>query len=214
MLKACRGSMMLAVIAGTMLAGGMARADDATDAKKAVENFVAAWQTGDAKAMRGTLVVTPAKEKDLTTILESVAAVSRMQRVAMEKFGVQASEQFSDGSEQFAARMKKVKEGPIKVTGDSAVLTIAPDETTRTRGGTLIIVKREGAWKIDGGSLFDITPALVNFSSKLTTIANQIAREINDNKYTAAVDAYHEFNTRYANAVRDAETPAESRPAK
>ena len=202
-----------------MVVVGVVRADEATEGggeagavKKGVEAFVTAWQSGDAKAMQEALVIPAGKEKDFETVLEAVAAISRLQKTAQEKFGNTATEYFANASEQFAARMKAIQEGTIKITGDSAVLTIAANEAAKTRGGTLVLVKKSGGggWKIDAGTLFDVTPSLVSSSKLLTTVADGIADEIKKNKYAAAVDAYQEFNARYAAALKTTtETPSE-----
>ena|GEM_PF-2641535 len=202
MRNAFRVVLMMAVVLGFV---GVAWADDAAEAKKGVEAFVTAWQAGDAKAMQETLVMPAGKEKDLGTILDAVASISRLQKAAKEKFGDSATEYFADASGQFAARMKAIKEGEIKVkvAGESVVLTIAPDEAAKTRGGTLVLVKKGGVWKIDGGTLFDITPSLVAMSKQLTAVADGITKEIADKKYAAAVDAYQAFQARYTAALKE-----------
>jgi hypothetical protein len=198
------------------LAAPMARADDATEAKKGVEGFVAAWKSGDGKAIRGTLVISPQREREIGTLVDSIASIARLQKAAADKFGSSATEFFADSSAQFDARLKSIKEGPIKITGESAILTIAADETAKNKGGTIILVKSGGAWKIDAASLFNMTPErqketaeVVAVAAKLIPITNQMTKEITEGKYAAAADAYQEFFTRYTTALKEGEGGAE-----
>jgi len=185
---------------------GVVRADEADAAKKGVETFVAAWQAGDGKAMREAVVVPAGKEEEFGMVLGAVASVSRLQKAAVAKFGTAATEYFADASEQFAVRMKAInKDGAIKVTGESAVLTIEADAATKTKGGTLVLVKKDGVWKIDAGSLFEITPELVGASKLLTGVADGVAKEIKDGKFAVAMDAYQAFQARYAAAMKAGE---------
>ena len=118
-------------------AGKVSRADDGADAKKAVESFVTAWQTGDEKAIKATLAISPQWDKQIGAVVDSIAAISRLQKAALAKFGVAANEYFAESSTQFGARMKSIKEGPVKVMGESAILTIPADEKAKTKGGRL-----------------------------------------------------------------------------
>ncbi len=219
MVKRC-GILMVVLGAAAMLVAP-ARADEGAEAKKAVDAFVAAWRTGDEKAILGTLVVPAAREEDIRAVVESMAAISRLQDAATKKFGaVSAADYFAEGSGQFETRLKGIKEGPVKVMGESAILTIPADETTKTQGGTIILVKSGATWKIEGASLFNMTPErqketaeLVAFSGKLTPIANQMKKEIVEGKYAAAVDAYQEFFTRYTAALKEMDARPATVPA-
>ncbi|MCL2640385.1 MAG: hypothetical protein FWD53_06035 [Phycisphaerales bacterium] len=181
---------------------GVVRADEVEAVKKGVEVFVAAWQAGDAKAMREALVMPTGKDEEFGVVLGAVASVSRLQKVAVEKFGVVAKDYFADAAEQFETRMKAIKDGGIKVTGDSAVLTIEADAAAKTRGGTIVLVKKEGVWRIDAVSLFEVTAELVGASKSLATVADEVTEEIKKGKFAAAADAYQAFQSRFAAAMK------------
>src|ERR1035437_2656148 len=106
---------ILMVVAGAMaMLAAPARADEGTEAKKAVDAFVTAWRTGDEKAILGTLVIPAAHDKDIRAVVESMAAISRLQDAATKKFGASAADYFAEGAGQFETRLKGIKDGPVK----------------------------------------------------------------------------------------------------
>jgi hypothetical protein len=200
------------VVAGLIVGGsaGVARADAAGDAKKAVEQFFAAVQAGDEKAVKAAVAATKEQEPAVQAYLDLMIATTQLQKAAVSKFGSAAESTFGGAAASVEARLKAVQEATPKAVGDSVLLTVAGDESKKVPTLTLVMRKTEGVWRIDGGSLFNLTPEnrvetreRAALSVKLTTITRQMTQEINDGKYAAAVDAFQEFWSRSVKAAKD-----------
>jgi hypothetical protein len=201
-------------MAGLVVGGlaGVARADAGSDAKKAVEGFFAAVQAGDAAAVKGAVTSTADQEGAVQAYLDLMVASTQLQKAAVAKFGSGAESTFAaaGGARVMEGRIKAVQESTAKVLGDSVLLTVAADEAKKLPALTLVVKKADGAWKIDGGSLFNLSPEnreqtkqRAALSVKLTKISRDMTTEINDGKYAAAVDAFQEFWSRSVKAAKE-----------
>jgi hypothetical protein len=202
------------VVAGLVLGAsvGIARADAGSDAKKVVENFFGAVQAGDEKGVKTAVVATPDQQDAVTAYLDLMIATMQLRKAAVAKFGTGAETVFavSTGNAAIESRLQSVREATPKVAGDSVLLTIPGDEAKQVPTLTLVVKKADAGWKIDGGSLFNLSPEnkqetrqRAALSVKLTAITRQMVQEINDGKYASATDAYQEFWTRSVKAAKE-----------
>jgi len=134
-------------------------------------------------------------------------------KAAAETFGATAGPQLE-------ARLKAVEDATAKVAGDSVLLTVAADEAKKIPPLTIVVKKTTDGWKIDGGSLFNLSPEnreqatqRAELSKKLTVITRQMTQEVNDGKYAAAVDAFQEFWTRSVKAAKTNPQAATTAPS-
>jgi hypothetical protein len=201
---------------------GVARADAGSDAKKVVENFLGSVQAGDEKGVKGAVVATADQQEAVQAYLDLMIATMQLRKAAVTKFGTGAETVFavSTGNAAIESRLKAVREATPKVMGDSVLLSIAGDEAKKVPPLTLVVKKAADGWKIDGGSLFSLSPEnkeetqqRAALSVKLTAITKQITQEINAGKYASATDAYQEFWSRSVKAAKEAAGGSATMPA-
>lgn len=208
--------LMAAGIVG--LLAGVVSADDVADARKVVGSFLTAVQAGDEQAATSVVSTAPEYKTVVDTYLSLMLATTELQKAAAAKFGSSAAERFGAASgPEVDARQRATLEAPIKVVGDSAILTIPPDAAAKKTGGTIVLRKSAGTWKIDGASLFNVTGGTADetakkaaLAGKLLAITRQTTKEINSGEYAAAVDAYQKIWERFVKAAKDVDAGKEA----
>ena len=213
--------LMAVALGGILASATIARADAGGDAKKAVENFFTAVGAADEKAVKAAVVSSPEQNAAVDAYLDLMVATTKLQKAAVAKFGKAAAETFgATAGPQLEARLKAVEDATAKVAGDSVLLTVAADEAKKIPPLTIVVKKTTDGWKIDGGSLFNLSPEnreqatqRAELSKKLTVITRQMTQEVNDGKYAAAVDAFQEFWTRSVKAAKTNPQAATTAPS-
>lgn len=188
--------------------------------KQAVAKLLMAINKGDEAGLRGTLVMPEDAGSGQTaaaeTLLKLLVGTSKLQAVAEQKYGPDGVKAFGVASTaQMESRLKGVEVGTLAVaaSGDAATLTIPADPDKRYAGGTLVLKKVGGEWKVDAASLFHLEGVKeteefkqrMALAGKLVELTGETSREIAAGKYATAGEAYQAFMTRSVAATKEGE---------
>jgi hypothetical protein len=181
-------------------------AADYSDPRRAVQSFLRA---ADDAAMRDALLIDPAHRQAIDSFLGVMVATTRLRTAAEAQFGAGAAKYFSAATDaQLDARIKAIDAAPLQVNGDTATLAIPADEASRQSGGTVIVRKTPGGWKVDAATLLGVTgmaqdklAARMKLADTITAVTNQMIQDVNARKFASAGDAYQEYWNRTREAA-------------
>ena len=194
---------------------------DYSDPRKTVQAFLVAVQSTDAATIKRAIVASPEQEPIANTIIALWVAQAKLRIAAEGKYADQAGPYFGTVNSQIESRLKTLQDAPMKITGESAILSIPGDEATQQSAGSVVLKKIGDGWKIDAGSLFNLanvpketTDQRVALAKKLVTITDGMTTDINAGKFPSAGEAYQEFWNRSLAASKqgDAGAGAATRP--
>jgi hypothetical protein len=200
--------------------GQVPAAADYSTPKKAIESFLNAVQSTDEKAIKASLVVAPEHQEAVDAYVKLILATNKLQKAAETRFGEQADQYFGVNSKQMESRLKAIEGAEAKMVGDSAIIEIPADETTKQPGGTVVVKKDGGDWKLDAGTLFKLsetpqeqTERAVGMAKKMVPLTEQMTTEIEGGKFASASEAYQAFWQRSLEAVKETAGAAGTQPA-
>jgi hypothetical protein len=215
--------LLLLTAAPTLWAAGPATqptpTPDYSDPRKTVAAFLLALQSTDPAAIKSALVIAPDDVKITDTIINLSVAQSKLRTAAEKKFGDPATQYFGAVSSQIESRLQALQTAPLKITGDSALLSVPADETAQQSAGTIILKKIGNAWKLDATTLFnlaavppEVTAQRVALAAKLITVTDGITTDITAGKFPSAGEAYQEFWNRSLAVSRQIDAGTTTKP--
>ncbi|MGN6369475.1 MAG: hypothetical protein ACTHN5_14555 [Phycisphaerae bacterium] len=194
---------------------------DYSTPKKAIASFLNAVQSTDEKAINAALVVSPEQQPTVDAYVKLILATNKLEKAAEQRFGGQAEQYFGVNSKQLESRLKAVEGAEAKRVGDSAIIEIPADEATKQPGGTVVVKRVDGEWKLDAGTLFKLsdtpkeqTERAVALAKKMVPLTEQMTSEIEAGKFASASEAYQAFWQRSLEAVKEGAGTAGAQPAK
>ncbi len=128
--------------------GAVAGAADYSEPRKTVASFLTAVQGTDPGPIKRAIVATADQEPVTNTIIALWVAQAKLRVVAESAFGSQAAGPFfgTVGS-QMESRLKAIQDAPMKLTEESAILTVPADDTNHPVAGN----GKEGAGNAGNG---------------------------------------------------------------
>jgi hypothetical protein len=194
-------------------------APDYSDPRKTVAAFLLALQSTDPAAIKSALVVAPDDAKITDTIINLSVAQSKLRTAAEAKFGDPATQYFGAVTSQIDSRLKALQSAPLKITGDSAILSIPADETAQQSAGTIILKKIGTAWKLDATTLFNLaavppetTRQRIALATQLIAVTDGITADIAAGKFPSAGEAYQQFWNRSLAVSRQVDAGTATKP--
>jgi hypothetical protein len=213
-----RGADVAATGTGKMLPAGAVA--DYSSPKKTVGTFLNAVQSTDERAIKEALDVPAEYEEAVDNYVKLILATNKLQKAAEGRFGEQADQYFGVNAKQMEARLKAVEGAEVKMVGESAIIEIPADETTKQPGGTIVLKKMGNDWKLDAGTLFKLsetpkeqTERGMALSKKMIPLTEQMTTEIAGGKFASAGEAYQAFWQRSLAVVKETAGGAATRPA-
>lgn len=181
--------------------------------KAALRSFAVALDAGDATALHRLLEVTsPTEQKIADSTIDMAVALADLNHALAGKFGAEeAKTVVGDTAGQLQKSLTAIAAASEKVTGDTAVVSIAP-----TTQGTITLKKVDGAWKISltdkakGLSPQQVDQVAAMVATELKQLKEMTA-EVKAGKFTTATDAAGTLHAMMANVPTTAPSTRPSR---
>jgi hypothetical protein len=191
---------------------------------EAAKTYIRATFGDSAPKMRDALIISSGHEADVDAFLNLMANSRKLQAAARKEFGATGVIAFESPGPSLTDQLKALDAAKVHASGDTATLTLpkpAPQANSSTEEPKPIKLRKVGSdWKADAAALFDLDAApapladRTSLAKKVTTIAQEVTKDIEAHKFRTATDAYQEFWARcqsLAPATAPAPT-AETRP--
>ncbi|MGN6506181.1 MAG: hypothetical protein ACTHM6_11515 [Tepidisphaeraceae bacterium] len=125
---------------------------DVADVKAAIAAYNAAVESGDIKTLSSSIAVTTPVQKQAIDLMGTLTKASRgLYQAAVDTYGKDSLAKNNVAKEAFPSGYPSIpaEAQDIKVTGDKATVSVGtPDGPP-----PLAMIKKDGAWKIDGDAL-------------------------------------------------------------